>query len=183
MHDDHRLPSELEPVADTLRAARHEPSGLELDALHQRVFTAGPRAPRGGGRRSLVGSLLATAALLASGATAMVAAGQVTGSSSYTPVEGAGQAGACQYAESYTGTSSKGNSNATLTMAYGCAEQRTVCVTSTKAISNYQFVPGSEKVEIRGTETYEICEVVPDDATGVALKSGTTAYSFTLPGT
>src|SRR3954447_19567809 len=44
VHDDERLPSKFEPIADLLRENRENPSALEMDALKQRVSSRGSSA-------------------------------------------------------------------------------------------------------------------------------------------
>ena len=84
----------------------------------------------------------------------------------------------CPTASSFTGTGGPGNSNATITVFYYCGD-RTICIESTKGISNFQF-NNAAKVENFGDPT-EICLAVPPGATSITIKAGTTVITFNIP--
>ena len=134
----------------------------------------------------LVAILLTMGLVLSLGTSAVIASTALTsgGSTTYSSSNWSdpADAGFCQYREEYsktfTGTTWSGNSAATITVTYNC-KTKTVCITSTKGISNYT-VEGDDKVEVRNEST-KICFAVDPDASTVTVKSGTTSYTFQIP--
>jgi hypothetical protein len=188
MHDDPKLPDDLEPIAARLHAARHEPDPVAFDDLRRRALGAAPaRRGAGSARRSLTGALLALGLMLTGGTTMVLASGAVTSSNGgYSSTQSSStNAAACQYGDNYdqsqtvTQKKTSGSSQAVMTATYDC-ETRTVCVESDKEISNYTF-QGQSKVETRGG-IYEVCAEIPEGATSftVTVKSGTTTYTYTF---
>jgi hypothetical protein len=135
-------------------------------------------------RRRLVATLLTGGLVLATGASAVLASTALTGTSStsYNSWTNPHDAGFCQYNDSYsktfTGTTTRGSSAASITVTYDC-KTKTVCITSTKGISNYT-VYGDPKVEVR-TEITKICFAVDSDASSITVKAGTTSHTFAIP--
>ena len=184
-----KLPPDLEDVAQRLTQARTQSTPLELEDLRGRVQRRAARRPRSVGRLGMLlrvngmATLLTSGLILTTGASAVLAAKAVTGGSKGGgTISAPKDAAACEYTEShsdtYTGTQGKGNSNATISVTYFCG-QRTLCMDSSKGISNYKF-NNAAKVEVADTDE-EICLPVPPGATSITIKSGTTTYTFQIP--
>ena len=112
IHDDNRLPDELQDVAARLRELRQEPSALELDRIKTRAM-ARSRASRTKGsvmkHRLIVA--VCSLGLMAGGTTGVIAAaggngnGKGAADSQYRPGKGCGD-------KNHTHTGPPGNPNA-----------------------------------------------------------------------
>jgi hypothetical protein len=180
-HDD------LNDIAERLRAARPQPTAPELDGMWQTVrrrTAGGASQARVRVRGHLMATLLTVGLVFAMGSSAVIASTALTGGSqtTYTSYTQPKDAGFCQYNDPYTktftGTTTKGSSAATLTVTYDCTT-KTFCIYSSKGISNYT-VYGMPKVEVK-TQTTKICFTLSTTPQSVTVKSGTTSYTFVIP--
>jgi hypothetical protein len=177
MNRDHdNLPEDLTEVAERLRAARTEPTPLELDGMWQTVRrrTAGGASPSRGVRvlrGHLVAMLLTVGLVFTTGASAVIASTALSGGGSTTystsnwsePKD----AGYCQYRPPYTKTYtlySHYGKTVTVSITANCST-KTICLTVTK--------PGYAPVSK--------CATVDRDAGTVTITCAGQTYTFPLP--
>ena len=191
MTPDDQLPSDLQDVARRLEHSRTQATPLELDALEQRIRRRVDPGRRRPGRIALMlrfnaMALLLTVGLVLTSSVSVVLAAKAAqdSKSQSTSVTAPQDAAACEYTETvtqtFTGTGGPGNSNATITITFDCGT-RTICIDSSKGISNYQF-NNKPKVENFG-DPLHICVAVPPGATSITIKAGTTVITFQIPAT
>jgi hypothetical protein len=136
------LPDDLTEVADQLRAARTDPTPLELDGLWQTIrrrTAAGPSRTRGARvlRGHLVAMLLTVGLVFATGASAVIASTALSdgGSTTYSTSSWSDpkDAGYCQYEHPYSKTWSFTHDGKTITVSVTAdCHEKTVCITVKK---------------------------------------------------
>ena len=174
--DDTNIPEDLTEVADRLRAARTEPTPLELDGMWQTVR----RRTAGGASRTralklrghLVAMLLTVGLVFTTGASAVVASTYLSsgGSTSYSgswsqPKD----ASYCQYRPPYTKTFtlySSYSKTVTVTVTADCYK-KTVCLTVKRTGS--------------GSSSKTACATFDRETGYVTIKCDGQTYSFPVP--
>jgi hypothetical protein len=174
-HERDTLPEDLTEVAERLRAARTEPTPLELDGMWQTVrrrTAGGPSRARGlrGVRGHLVAMMLTVGLVFATGASAVIASTALTsgGSTSYSTSNWSEpkDASYCQYRPPYTKTWSYSYYGKTLTVSItATCQSKTVCLTVSKP----------------GYPTYSKCVTINRDTHSATITCGGQTYTVYLP--